>query len=146
MTTLDGTKIKLSELKGRRVIVDFWATWCPPCVAEIPHFVRLRKEVATNDLVIIGISSEEADTLRPFVKKQRISYPIATAENLPSPFSDVESIPTTFFIDAEGLIQEVAVGYHDFNELKTHALKIASPRSKDSPSAEVSTPEAEVPK
>ncbi|MSU59605.1 MAG: TlpA family protein disulfide reductase [Pedosphaera sp.] len=127
MTTLDGGKIKLSELKGRRVVVDFWATWCPPCVAEIPHFVRLRNEVSTNELVIIGISTEHAPTLKAFVKKQGVNYPIAMAEELPSPFNDVQGIPTTFFIDAGGVIREIAVGYHDFEDLKSHALTNSLP-------------------
>jgi len=145
MTTLDGEKIKLSELKGRRVVVDFWATWCPPCVAEIPHFIQLRSEVSTNELVIIGVSSEDADTLKGFVKKQKINYPIASAEDLPSPFSDVQGIPTTFFIDRDGVIQDVAVGYHELKELKSHALETDS-FSKPSASGAEDTPESATPK
>jgi len=122
VTTLDGKTIKLSELKGRRVVLDFWATWCPPCVKEIPHFIRLRNETATDELVIVGISSEDAATLKAFVKKKGVNYAIASADDLPSPYSDVTGIPTTFFIDRQGVIQNVFVGYHDFDELKTHAL------------------------
>ncbi len=122
VTTLDGQTLKLSELKGKRVVLDFWATWCPPCVKEIPHFIQLRKETPATDLVIVGISNEDADTLKPFVKQKGINYPIASAADLPAPYRDVTSIPTTFFLDRRGVIQKVAVGYHDLDDLKVNAL------------------------
>ena len=121
VTTLDGTTLALNDLKGKRVILDFWATWCPPCVQEIPHFVRLRNEISTNDLVIIGISDEERDTLEKFIKKQGINYSIGAAKDPPAPYSEIESIPTTYFIDRKGVIQKILVGYHEFEELKEHA-------------------------
>jgi len=122
VTTLDGETIKLSELKGKRVVLDFWATWCPPCVKEIPHFIKLRSEASEGELIIVGISSEDAATLEPFVKKKGINYPIASADDLPAPYKDVSGIPTTFFIDRKGVIQNVFVGYHEFDVLKKHAL------------------------
>jgi peroxiredoxin len=121
VTTLDGQTLKLSELKGKRVVVDFWATWCPPCVKEIPHFIQLRAETPADEVVIVGISSEDAETLRPFLKQKGINYPIAATDDLPAPYKDVASIPTTFFIDRNGIIQHIAVGYHDFDALKAHA-------------------------
>lgn len=122
VTTLDGKTIQLSELKGKRVIVDFWATWCPPCVREIPHFIKLKSESSADELVLVGISSEDEDTLKSFVKKKGINYSIASADNLPAPYDEVRSIPTTFFIDRKGIIQEVLIGYHDFGKLKSQAL------------------------
>lgn len=122
ITTLDGSTIKLSDLKGKRVVLDFWATWCPPCVKEIPHFIKLRSEVSTNELVIIGLSEEERSVLEPFIKKRGINYPIASTKDLPSPYSDVTGIPTTFFIDRKGIIQSVLVGYHDFEDLREYAI------------------------
>ncbi len=122
VTTLDGRTMKLSELKGKRVVLDFWATWCPPCVREIPHFIQLFSQTARDDLVIVGISDEDVKKLREFVKKQGINYPIASAKNLPSPYADIQSIPTTFFIDRKGVIQTVAVGYHEYSDLKRDAL------------------------
>lgn len=120
--TLDGQTYKLGDLKGKRVVLDFWATWCPPCVKEIPHFIQLRNQAPAAELVIIGISSEDADTLKSFVRKHDVNYLIGSAKDLPSPYKDVTAIPTTFFIDRKGVIQHVFVGYHDFDQLKTHAL------------------------
>ncbi len=122
VTTLEGRTIKLSELRGKRVVLDFWATWCPPCVKEIPHFIQLHNETSRDDLVVVGISSEDASKLKPFVKKHAVNYPIAAADDLPSPYDDIRSIPTTFFIDRRGIIQSILVGYHEFADLKAQAL------------------------
>lgn len=122
--SLDGEQIRLADLRGKRVVLDFWATWCPPCVMEIPHFVRLVKDSGANNLMVVGISNEEKDRLAKFVKEKGINYSIASAkdEDLPSPYKDVRSIPTTFFVDKNGVIQTVFQGYHDYEALKAAAL------------------------
>jgi peroxiredoxin len=122
VTTLAGETVTLSSLRGRRVIIDFWATWCPPCVAEIPHFITLRKELSADAVYLIGISQEDTATLQAFVKSKGINYPIAALDRaLPSPYADVTGIPTTFFIDAAGNIETVLVGYHNLAALRGHA-------------------------
>jgi peroxiredoxin len=122
VTTLDGQTMKLSEFKGKRVVLDFWATWCPPCRQEIPHFIRLFDQTSRDDLVIVGISDEAPATLRSFVTKNGMNYPIASAKNLPPPYNSLQYIPTTFFIDRKGVLETIAVGYHDYDQLKGDAL------------------------
>jgi peroxiredoxin len=122
VTTLDGTQIHLSDLRGKRVVIDIFATWCPPCQKEIPHFIQLTKESNANDLVIVGISNEEKNILSQFIKEKGINYSIASSTDLPSPYKDVESIPTTFFVDRNGVIQTVFQGYHDYMALKSAAI------------------------
>jgi peroxiredoxin len=122
MTTLDGTQLKLSDFKGKRVVLDFWATWCPPCRMEIPHFVKLYNETSRNNLVVIGVSDESPSTLKKFVRDNRTPYPIANGTNLAAPYKNISSIPTTFFIDSKGTIQKIAVGYHDYANIKSEAL------------------------
>jgi len=125
LTDLEGNKIILSQLKGKRIVLDFWATWCPPCKKEIPHFIRLRGTTDPNQLVIIGISDESAELIKDFADKHKMNYPLVSAsgQQLPEPYSNIRSIPTTFFIDRQGVIQNVLTGYHSFEELKDNALR-----------------------
>jgi peroxiredoxin len=132
VTTLDGRTMRLSDLKGKRVVVDLWATWCGPCVGEMPHFVQLYNQTSRDKVVILGISDEDPGVLREFIKKKSIPYPIASATNLPPPFANPAAIPTTFFIDSHGVIQSVEVGARDYSALQTSALAadfVGTPKS-----------------
>ncbi len=119
---IEGSEITLSSFKGRRVILNFWATWCPPCRMEIPLLIELRKEVHPDKLAIIGISNEDKQQLLDFATKKNINYTIATTDDLPTPYNYVSSIPTTFFIDRNGIIQDVISGLHTLEEMKEKAL------------------------
>ncbi len=120
LTTIDGKTVSLRDLKGKRVILDFWATWCEPCRAEIPHFLKLREEFP-EDLVIIGISDEESSVIKEFAEEHKITYLMVSSSGLPAPFNQIGAYPTTFFIDRQGVIQEILVGYHDFDVLQSYA-------------------------
>ncbi len=121
VTTIDGATIKLSELRGKRVVLYFWASWFPPCQLETPHVIRLRQEVSTNELVIIGISAEDARIVKAFAEKEHINFPNVSTANLPKPYDRVFTFPTMFCIDRKGVVQEVLTGYHEFEELKRAA-------------------------
>lgn len=119
VTTLDGETVTLSDLKGKRVVLDFWATWCPPCVKEIPHFIRLTEEYPDDELVIVGLSDEDAETVQSFYEEHGINYAIAAeVSNLPPPYNEITAIPTTFFIDRNGVIQFIVEGYEDHDTLR----------------------------
>ncbi len=119
VTALDGTAVKLHDLRGKHVVVDFWATWCGPCRMMIPHLVQLASE-HRDDLVILGISSEEESELRAFAEEHGINYLVASFDEstLPEPFNLVQAYPTTFFINPAGAITSVDVGYTDYEHLK----------------------------
>lgn len=123
VTTLDGETLRLSDLRGRKVMIDIWATWCPPCRAVIPHLVALDQSMGDGALAIIGISDEPPETLRPFVEQFSVSYPVVSAQALPAPYGLVRTIPTLFVIDSQGIIQSVVAGYHDFDALRALATQ-----------------------
>jgi peroxiredoxin len=122
VTNLEGKAIRLADLKGKRIVFNFWATWCPPCVKEIPEFVRLQNETSRDELVVIGVSEESADVLKPFVKTNGVNYSIVSATDLPAPFKSLQGVPTTFFIDRKGVIQSVIAGPRSYADLKQLAL------------------------
>lgn len=118
MTTIDGETIRLSDLAGKVVVLNFWATWCPPCVAEIPDLVRLAKEIESEGGVVLGISDEDVDTIRPFVAARKIPYRIASGSGWPSPFDAIRAIPVTYVIDASGTIREEFVGGRSYEAFR----------------------------
>ena len=111
----DGKDIKLSDHKGKIVIIDFWATWCPPCRRGIPDLVDIQEKYK-NDVLIIGISldNETKPDVVPFIKKYKINYPIAygTMEVVQA-FGNIQAIPTSFIVDQSGQIVDKHVGLVD---------------------------------
>lgn len=111
LETLDGDTFTLSHMRGQPVVLNFWATWCPPCRVEIPHFEQASKAY-NGQVAIIGVDDgEPADLVRPFTKEVGLSYAVPLdVDSVVSRRYRVNSLPTTFFIDAEGVIQNVHIG------------------------------------
>jgi peroxiredoxin len=112
LTDIEGVRHRLSDYRGRDVLVVFWATWCPACKMEIPHLNELREAFEEEELAILAISNETAEHLRQFAASAAIDYSVVPlgAAGLLSPLADVRSIPTTFFIDRNGIIRLAAEG------------------------------------
>ena len=101
---LDGKPVSLSDYRGKWVVVNYWATWCPPCLDEIPDLVDLH-EANRGRLVVLGVSYEEVNEeyLREFVESHMMSYPIMRMAPLPvTPLGPVLGLPTTYIISPEG--------------------------------------------
>ena len=114
LTTLDGSEVNFSDLTGSPVIINFWASWCPPCRAEMPDFQKAFVEFSETDLVITSINSTRQDSMQnilSFVKANRLTFPILLDTNgsVTSTFN-IHSLPTTFFINRNGIITKVLIG------------------------------------
>ena len=117
LNTLNHGKLSLNDYKGKLIILDFFATWCPPCVAEIPHFIALQKKYG-DKLVVIGLSVEDSSKpVLAFIKKRNIHYPVALAtEKAYSYFPHFSSIPTTILLNKKREVVATVQGYESEEE------------------------------
>lgn len=117
LESLDGKGYSLSALKGKLVLIDFWATWCGPCKEELPLIEKLHQEFKDKGLVVLGINNEEKATVEKFVKENNITFPILMDSQWKvSESYDVSAIPRVFLIDKEGKIVKDILGYSPENE------------------------------
>ena len=102
---VSGRTLRLSDYKGKVVLLNFWATWCPPCRAEMPDLIKMQREYGSKGLQVIGItySPEEISEVRQFVQKLGVNYPIALGtKEIMSLFDETETLPLTIVIDRQG--------------------------------------------
>lgn len=120
LVSLDGTPVKLSDLRGRPVVVNFWASWCVPCRSEAPLFRELSTKQGAGGLAVVGILFEEKSeqNARNFISEYALAYPNLRDENLNTAIDyGVAGIPETFFIDKEGVIRYRDKGGLDHDRL-----------------------------
>ena len=113
LKSFEGREITLSQLKGKVVLLDFWATWCGPCRESIPHLIQLYKDYRESGFELVGINVDKGDreVVRRFILSMDIPYPVVTAPEDVVRSYRVTGIPATFLIDKEGKIRERVVGY-----------------------------------
>ncbi|MEN6578965.1 MAG: TlpA disulfide reductase family protein [Phycisphaerales bacterium] len=119
LTDIDDKPHKLSDYRGKDVILVFWATWCGPCKLEIPHLKELRSSYSQDKLAILAVSDEKAALVKGFVAEQQINYTVLLKSGeLPEPYSKVEFIPSSFFIDSEGNVKLAIRGIVEAGDAK----------------------------
>lgn len=114
LETIQSETINSDQFSGKILLVDFFATWCPPCIASIPHLTDLQKKYQTNGFQMLGISVDEnpKEILPAFIEKMGINYPVAlSSPSVIDGFGGVEYLPTAFLINQEGQIVKKFVGY-----------------------------------
>lgn len=124
---LDGGSLTLSDFKGKVIIVNFWATWCPPCRMEIPDFVYLYENYKDKGLVIIGVNLDRGDarSVKQFSEKYKINYPVVLGNGkVTQDYGGIRAIPTTFIIDTKGDIKEKYIGYQSRATFEEEAKRL----------------------
>lgn len=114
LTAADGTSLRLSDLRGKVVLLNFWATWCPPCEAELPDLNALHRDYAeAQGFTVVGIDMEEAPAdVRAFAEARGLTYPLLldTDGVVTNDRYGVRSLPTSMIIDRDGVIRDTWVG------------------------------------
>lgn len=105
---MHGADVRLADYKGRPLLINFWATWCPPCLEEIPYFVELADKYRDDGLVILGISTDDtADQIRPYAEQLKMNYPVLVGLGEPDverAFGAMWAIPVTLFVKKDGTL------------------------------------------
>jgi thiol-disulfide isomerase/thioredoxin len=134
MTDLAGKPSRLGDWKGRILVVNYWATWCPPCRAEMPGFSRLAQKYGTKNVQFVGIGIDNADKVIQFAKDSPVSYPLtigtpehlALAGQLGNP---AQGLPFTLLLDAEGRLHSVKLGRMTESDLEQRLTALIGTRN-----------------
>jgi thiol-disulfide isomerase/thioredoxin len=109
----DGKEVKLSSLRGKAVLVNFWATWCEPCKVEMPSLVDMQKKYGPQGLQIVGVAMDDADDkeISTFAHKMGVNYMVLRGtEEVGNRYGGVEQLPTTYYLDRSGKVVDETIG------------------------------------
>lgn len=133
---LDGNTSTLADYKGKWVIVNLWATWCPPCLVEIPDLVLFHEEHKDKDAIVLGVNHEvmAPEKVKNFSEELMINYPIVRFkgdfDNSKTPFGKLKGLPTTYMVTPEGKVVAARTGMVDDKMLKKFINEYASMTQK----------------
>jgi peroxiredoxin len=128
-----GQDVKLSDYRGKVVLLNFWATWCGPCEVEIPWFIDFQREYKDRDFAVLGVSLDEDGwkSVRPFVAREKVNYRVmVTTEAVDQLYGGVDSLPTSFVIDREGRVASSHVGLASKNTYRQEILTLLNNSGK----------------
>lgn len=124
---VNGKTVKLSDQKGKVVLLNFWATWCGPCKMEIPWFIDFQQNYKDRDFEVLGVSLDDDgwDSVKPYVEQKKINYRVVIgSEEVSQLYGGVDALPTTFMIDREGRIAAVHQGLAGKSEYQNEILDL----------------------
>jgi peroxiredoxin len=119
LTNLSGQMVRLSDFKGKIVLLDFWATWCPPCRTEIPDFVQLQKQYAGKGFTVLGVALDDEGVVvvKSLAEKLGVNYPLVIGNTqTAAKYGGIQALPTAFLIGRDGRILKTFVGARDKSE------------------------------
>ena len=122
LKALDGRTIRLSDYRGKAVVLNFWATYCGPCKIEMPWFEELQKQYASQGLVVLGVAMDDSqDDVEKFVKEMGVHYTIVMGrEAVADAYGGVQLLPGTFYIDRNGKIVERIFGLAGHGDIEAN--------------------------
>jgi peroxiredoxin len=127
LASLDGkTTIRLSDYRGKAVLLNFWATWCVPCKIEMPWFVELQNQYGAQGLQVVGVAMDDAspEDIAKFVKDMGVNYPIAVGkESVGDAYGGVQFLPATFYIGRDGKVIDKVFGLKGKHEIQDDIKK-----------------------
>jgi peroxiredoxin len=124
---INGRQVKLSDFRGKIVLLNFWATWCGPCKVEIPWFIEFEQKYKDRGFAVIGVSMDEEgwSVVKPYLAERRINYRVVVGtEKLGQDYGGVESLPTSFIIDKEGRIVSTHVGLVSKSDYESEIVQL----------------------
>ena len=127
LTGMNGVSVKLSDYRGKVVLLNFWATWCGPCKAEIPWFVEFEKLYKDRGFAMLGVSMDEDgwQAVQPFIKQRGVNYPVMIGnDHVAQLYGGIDSLPSTFLIDREGRIASMHLGLVSRHDYEAEILKL----------------------
>src|ERR1700691_3951427 len=135
LASLDGKTVRLSDLRGKAVLLNFWATWCGPCKIEMPWFVEMQNQYAAQGFQIIGVAMDDAskEDIAKFAKDMGVNYPILIGkESVGDEYGGVPALPETFLIGRDGKIVDKIIGLRGKAEIEDSIKKALNTRATTS--------------
>jgi len=131
LVSLDGKRVKLSDFRGKAVLLNFWATWCTPCKQEMPWFVDLQKKYGSEGLVVVGVAMDDSETskIAEFAGQMGVNYPVLLGtDKVSEDYGNVQYLPTSFYIDRDGKFVGKGVGLLGRKEVEANVQKALASR------------------
>ena len=140
LQSLDGKNVKLSDFRGKALLLNFWATWCGPCKIEMPWFVELQKEYGPQGFQIVGVAMDDAslEDIAKFAKEMGVNYPILIGkESVGDQYGGIPALPETFFIGRDGKMVDKIIGLKGKGEIEESVKKSLNTQPANSQAAAV---------
>jgi len=121
LQSLEGKQVSLSDFRGKVVLLNFWATWCQPCKIEMPWFVELQKQYASQGLQVLGVAMDDAsaEDIGKFAKDMGVNYPVLIGkESVGDEYGGVQFLPATFYISRDGKVRDKIFGLKSRGEIE----------------------------
>jgi len=130
LASLEGKTVHLSDYRGKAILLNFWATWCPPCKIEMPWFVQLQKQYGPAGLQILGVAMDDGSPgeIAAFAKEMGVNYPVLIGkEEVGDAYGGIPYLPVSFFIDRNGKVVDKVLGLKGRADIEDSVKKILGP-------------------